>query len=79
MKLFLNKIISPYQSAFIPDRQILDNITIAYEIIHTMRSKSGKKGANGNLAIKIYMAKDFDRVDWEFLLGIMKKIGFNDQ
>ncbi|XP_026451554.1 uncharacterized protein LOC113351853 [Papaver somniferum] len=29
------------------------------------------------MGIKIDMAKTFDRVDWDFLLAIMKKIGFN--
>lgn len=79
MKPYPNKIISPYQSSFIPGRQISDNIFIAHELIHCIRSKRGAKGENGNMGIKIDMAKAFDRVDWIFLNTIMKKMGFNDQ
>ncbi|XP_026378732.1 uncharacterized protein LOC113273187 [Papaver somniferum] len=61
MKPFPNKIISPYQSAFIPGRQISDNIVIAHELIHSMRSKRGVKGDKGSMGIKIDMVKDFDR------------------
>ncbi|XP_026459459.1 uncharacterized protein LOC113360132 [Papaver somniferum] len=43
MKPFLTKIISPYQSAFIPGRQISDNIAIAHEIIIPSGLKEEKK------------------------------------
>lgn len=74
MKGLLDKIISPYQSAFIPGREISDNITKAHELIHKMRNKRGK---NGLMGIKIDMSKAFDRVEWSFLIQILKKIGFS--
>ncbi|XP_026383524.1 uncharacterized protein LOC113279022 [Papaver somniferum] len=64
-------------SAVIPGRQIADNIAIAHETIHYMRTRRGQKGNKGSMGIKIYMAKAFDRVDWKFLITIMGKIGFN--
>lgn len=76
MKGLLHKMISPFQSAFIPGRQISDNITIAHEIIHKMRKTRSKKGLMG---IKIDMSKAFDRVEWDFLMEIMRKLGFSDK
>lgn len=42
LKMFLPSLISKSQSAFVPGRQISDNILIVYELIHFFRRK--KKG-----------------------------------
>ncbi|XP_026400034.1 uncharacterized protein LOC113295920 [Papaver somniferum] len=60
-------------------KQIADNIAIAHEIIHHMRTRRGLKGNKGSVGINIDMAKAFDRVDWKFLHTIMVKIGFNSE
>jgi hypothetical protein len=51
LKSFLDEIISPVQSAFVPGRLITDNILLAYESIHTIKNK--KVGKNGYCAVKI--------------------------
>ena len=47
LKLVLPKIISPWQTTFIPRRKIQENTFLAQEIIHDMKKKSGKKRLDG--------------------------------
>jgi hypothetical protein len=77
LKKILPHIISPYQSAFIPERLITDNILAAYETLHTMHSKM--YGKTGFMAVKIDMSKTYDRVEWNFLKAVMEKLGFERQ
>lgn len=44
IKVSLNKLIGPSQCAFVPKRQGQDNIIVAQEIFHSMRTKKGAKG-----------------------------------
>jgi hypothetical protein len=64
LKLVLNDIISPNQSAFVPGRLISDNIFTAYETLHTMQSKMW--GNVGYMTMKLDMSKTYDRVKWDF-------------
>lgn len=64
---------SVYQSAFVPDRQILDNVIVAHEAIHHLNKK--KSGKDGFLAIKLDMSKTYDRVEWIFLLKVVQHMG----
>ena len=45
LKSIMDKYISKTQSAFIPDRQILDNVIVAYEYIHYLKNK--RQGNDG--------------------------------
>lgn len=70
----LQVIISPTQNAFVPTRQIQDNILVAHEVFHYLKlRKSTKKFEMG---VKLDMNKAYDRVEWDFLGAVMAKMGF---
>ena len=74
LKRVLPYLVSPTQSAFVPGRLITDNVLVAYETLHTMHAR--KKGKKGSLPLKLDVSKAYDRVEWQFLKGIMEKMGF---
>ena len=57
LRPYLDKLISPMQTAFVPGRKRIDNIIIAQEIIHGLRKK---KGRIGYMALKIDLEKAYD-------------------
>ena len=74
LKPLLNSIILETQSAFIAGRLITDNVLIAFELLHHMKTDClGKKGF---MALKLNMSKTYDRVEWVFLKNILLRSGF---
>ena len=60
LKLHMDKIVSPNQSAFIKDRLIHANSILVHEIFHTIKHKQGNGGL---MAIKLDMEKAFNRME----------------
>ena len=68
LRVFLDEVISVELSAFVLGRLIIDNVIAACECTRYLKRKKGKTGA---CAIKLDMAKAYDRVEWNYLHGIM--------
>ena len=77
LKLILPQIISENQSAFIAGRLIIDNVLIAFEMMHYLEHK--KVGKDCYMAIKLDMSKAYDKVEWGFIEQIMRKLGFHER
>jgi hypothetical protein len=77
LKTLLPTIISDFQSAFVPSKQITDNITLAFEMIHCLRTR--RSGKNTQMTLKLYMIKTYDRVERDFLKRIMFQLGFEER
>lgn len=73
IKSFLNRIVSPTQSAFVPGRWIRENSILINEIVYSMRRKKWDKGLVG---IKIDISRAYDRVEWNVLNGLLVNSGF---
>lgn len=76
LKMIISKLISPYQSAFVPGRQIHDSVLVAHEVYNFLKHK--KHGLKVDAAIKLDLSKAYDRINWSFLSEVMKDLGFCD-
>lgn len=71
------KIISEEQPTFVEDCSIMDNVLLALEVIHHMRSKS--MGKIGEISLKVDISKVFDIIDWNYLLNLSRKMDFHEK
>ncbi|XP_009127418.1 uncharacterized protein LOC103852254 [Brassica rapa] len=77
LKLVLPLIVSPTQGAFVAGRLISDNVLIAHEMVHGLRTNTACK--SDFIAIKTNMSKAYDRVEWDFLEALFHRLGFHHQ
>ena len=73
----LPKIISPTQNGFINGRSITDNILISHEIMHFL--SESHNSTTPYMALKLDMEKAYDRVEWSFLFGLSRLLGFREK
>jgi len=50
---------------------------IAFEALHTMDTRL--KGKEGFMAVKLDMSKAYDRLEWDFVEGVLRRLGFADR
>ena len=62
------------ESAFIPGRSIIDNVLVAFEVVH-YREKNNRGGV-GEIALKLDIGKAYDRVDCAYFKSCMQGMGF---
>ncbi|KAL0429071.1 UNVERIFIED_CONTAM: LINE-1 retrotransposable element O protein [Sesamum radiatum] len=74
LKPWLDCVISPSQSAFVPGRLITDNVLLAFEINHFLNTRT--KGGKHFMNLKLDISKAYDRVEWPFLQRVLGKLGF---
>lgn len=72
LKKVLPKFISPSQSAFVKDRLLMENVLLALQLVKNYH----KDSVSSRCALKIDISKAFDTVQWPFLLGTLKALGF---
>lgn len=74
IKIPLNRLIHPQQSAFLKDRLITNNILLAADLMHHIHSSKSKR--NHLAALKIDFSKAFDRLSRQFLTFVPEKMNF---
>lgn len=77
LKKLLPFLVSKNQSAFQAGRVFTDNILRAFETLHYM--KHHQSGKAGFMALKLDMNKAYDRVEWSFMKGLLRKMGFHER
>ncbi|GAU44256.1 hypothetical protein TSUD_400020 [Trifolium subterraneum] len=73
LKKVLGKLISKCQSAFLPQRQILDGVLVINELIDL-----AKRTKNQCFLMKVGFEKAYDTVNWRYLDDMMRNMGFTD-
>ena len=74
LKKVVSKVVSQAQNAFLEGRQILDAVLIANEAIDSMLKMNENR-----VLCKLDIEKVYDHISWNFLLIMMRKMGFGEK
>nr|XP_027068031.1 uncharacterized protein LOC113693644 [Coffea arabica] len=71
----LPALVSQWQTGFVPGRGITDNILLTQELVADL----DRRLRHPNLMLKLDMEKAYDRVEWPFILFMLRRFGFAEQ
>jgi hypothetical protein len=71
LKTIIPKVVSPFQTGFVPGRNITENIVIAQEMLHSMTIMRSNVGF---FVMKVDLSKAYDRLDWEFIHKVLAEV-----
>ena len=71
----MDQVVGPHQCSFIAGRHSSDNIIVAQEVIHSMRTK--RKSGQGWMMLKIDLEKAYDRLKWPFIEATLFDLGID--
>ncbi|XP_071914053.1 uncharacterized protein [Coffea arabica] len=71
----LPSLVSPWQTGFVPGRGITDNILLTQELVMDL----DRRLRHPNIMLKLDMEKAYDRVEWSFLLFMLRQFGFQER
>jgi hypothetical protein len=69
----VNKVMSPFQIAFLPRRNILEGIVMLQVILHEL-----KYTKSSGVILKLGFGKAYDKVSWDFLEETLHRKGFSN-
>jgi hypothetical protein len=72
LKPLLSKLISKEQTRYVKGHQILDNIILTQELIHSLNLNK-----TPGMLIKLDMSKVFDKTSWQYIRETLKAFGFH--
>ena len=67
-----HSVVQPSQTAFMPDRNILEGVVVLHETLHEIHSKK-----LDGVVIKVDLEKAHDKVKWPFLQQALRMKGFD--
>ena len=73
LKKVINGLVNPAQNDFV-EVQILDASLIANEVIDSMQKRKER-----GILCKLDIEKAYDQINWNFILKVLKKMGFGDK
>jgi hypothetical protein len=70
----IGRVVSQFQTAYIPGRNILEGVVILQEVLHELRVTKASR-----VIIKLDFEKTYDKVNWNFLEEVLLRKGFSEQ
>ena len=69
----MHSVVQPSQTAFMPDRNILEGVVVLHETLHEIHTKK-----LDGVVFKVDFEKAYDKVKWPFLQQALRMKGFDE-